>query len=115
MSEEMKEYRRHLVNLKAMAEGDYFKQIALSSLVLLCASLIYFPSLGIYWAISFVSILVSSYSSSLSMDKAIKQVDDETIYKERPGGLYVLMTHALNWIAGASLILGITHLVIMNQ
>ena len=56
------------------------------------------------WALSTFSVLFSYYLSHLALRRAISQVDQGTIYKQRPGGALALCTAALN-AAGAILFL----------
>jgi hypothetical protein len=54
------------------------------------------------WAGSILCVLFSYFLSHLSLRKAIAQVDDGTIYKQKPGGIWATWTACLN-IAGAAL------------
>lgn len=56
------------------------------------------------WAFSTFAVLFSYYLSHLALRKAIAQVDQGTIYKQRPGGAIALCTAGLN-AAGAILFL----------
>lgn len=54
------------------------------------------------WAGSILCVLFSYFLSHLSLRKAIAQVDDGTIYDQKPGGIWATWTAFLN-IAGAAL------------
>ena len=61
----------------------------------------------IAWALSAFAVLLSYYLSHMALRVAIRQVDDGTIYKSRPGGVYARFTAVLN-ISGATLfVLGV--------
>lgn len=59
------------------------------------------------WAGSILCVLFSYFLSHLSLRKAIAQVDDQTIYDQKPGAMWSTWTACLN-IAGAALfVLGV--------
>lgn len=56
------------------------------------------------WAFSTFSVLTSYYLSHLALRSAISQIDDGTIFKQKPGGVFASLTAILN-AAGAVLFL----------
>jgi hypothetical protein len=50
----------------------------------------------IAWALSSFAVLASFYLSHLALRRAIKQVDDGTIYNHRAGGPFSIITAILN-------------------
>lgn len=58
-------------------------------------------------AISLASILISYLFSMESLRKAMRQVDDETIYTKKPGGLSASLTACLRVLASISFLVGI--------
>ena len=58
----------------------------------------------VVWALSTFAVLSSYYLSHLALRRAIAQVDQGTIYRQRPGGALALCTAGLN-AAGAILFL----------
>jgi hypothetical protein len=65
----------------------------------------------IAFAASLALILVSYLFSMAALTKAIKQVDDGTIYKTKTGGLANLITIALNYLSALGVLVGVIGLV----
>lgn len=59
------------------------------------------------WAFSTFVILASYYLSRLALQKAIKQIDDKTIYQSRAGGSYALATAILNALGAILFLIGV--------
>lgn len=60
-----------------------------------------------FWAASTLSVLLSFFTSNLSMRRAVKQCDEGKIHCEPPGGIYAKLTATFNLLGVASLIIGI--------
>ena len=58
------------------------------------------------WGLSLSSVLYSFYSSTSALRKAIVQLDDGTIGKQHPGGVYDLATAVLNAASGLFFLAG---------
>lgn len=54
------------------------------------------------WGLSILAVLASYYLSHLALRRTIAQVDDQSIYRTKPGGMFALFTAILN-AAGAML------------
>jgi hypothetical protein len=63
------------------------------------------------WGLSVACILASLYTGILGLRRAIRQVDDGTIYRQRPGGLFDFLTTLLNPVAGFLFILGLAFMI----
>lgn len=59
------------------------------------------------WAISATAVLFSYYFSVLALRRAVKQLDSQTIFRERPGGVFHVFTMALNAIGGLLFVTGL--------
>ncbi len=64
------------------------------------------------WGLSLAFILSSFYLSRYSLRHAIKQTDEETIYTEKPGGRYAVVTETLNIAGGIAFLIGIILMII---
>jgi hypothetical protein len=60
-----------------------------------------------FWAIALSLVLLSFYLGSKSLRYAMRQVDNQTIATERPGGWYSIITEFANALALASVIIGV--------
>jgi len=59
------------------------------------------------WAFSTFSVLTSYYLSHLALRRAIGQVDDGTIFKQPPGGVFACLTAILNGIGAVLFLIGV--------
>lgn len=66
----------------------------------------------ILWLSSITFILFSFYTSRIAYDKAIKQIDADTIHNEIPGGKWNRFTAFLNFLAILSFIAGTSLIII---
>jgi hypothetical protein len=104
--ESQKSYDRHLISL---AGGGLAISIAFIHNVIgdktiqLSEYLLY---AWILWTSCITLVLLSFYSSRLALDKAIRQLDSESIHKEHPGGFWNRVTSVLNILAGLAFVLG---------
>lgn len=61
----------------------------------------------ILWGSSVTFVLVSFYTSILSLNKSIKQVDSDKTYEEKLGGAYTYLTKFLNPLSGLMFLCGL--------
>lgn len=66
----------------------------------------------IFWLACISFVLFSFYSSRLAYDRAIRQIDMNTIHTEHPGGKWNKLTSVLNFLAGLSFILGTVSIIV---
>lgn len=69
--------------------------------------------LGIAWcllALSIAAILISKLTSQWALRRAIRQVDEGTIGRQRPGARFSAWTASLNVAAGTAFLLGVIFL-----
>ncbi len=107
----LSEYRKFLVAAEQKSQEDFDKTVlALSGGALgisftflkdvIGSNPISHPNLlfasWLAWAFSTFSVLASYYLSHMALRAAIAQVDQGTIYKQRPGGALSLWTAGLN-------------------
>ena len=59
------------------------------------------------WAFSTFSVLTSYYLSHLALRRAISQVDDGTIFKQPPGGVFAHLTAVLNATGAVLFLVGV--------
>jgi hypothetical protein len=59
------------------------------------------------WAFSTFSVLTSFYLSHLALRRAIAQVDDGTIHKQQPGGIFAFLTAVLNATGAVLFLVGV--------
>ncbi len=59
------------------------------------------------WAFSTFSVLISYYLSHLALRRAIGQVDDGTIFKQPPGGVFACLTAILNGTGAVLFLVGV--------
>jgi hypothetical protein len=122
MDKELRDYRNHLILAEQKAQEDFDKAILTLSggaLGILFAFIKDIVDVGnfseplflflswVAWGLSIISVLTSYFCSHLALRKAIKQVDDNKIYNERPGGLYDKFTAVLNGLGGILFLAGV--------
>lgn len=122
MENPLDKYRETLIAAEQKAQEDFDKTVlALSGGALgitfafikdivgdkpiINSDLIFFAWLS--WGISVSVVLLSYYFSHLALRKAIRQVDDAKIHKNRPGGLFDLITGVLNALGGILFLVGV--------
>ena len=117
MDEQLQHYRDILVEARSNAQKSFDKHLLSLSGGALGISIAFVKdiignkqavltqfALGawILWTLSVTLVLVSFFTSRKAFDKAIRQLDDDKIYAEHPGGLLDRLTSLLNYAAGAS-------------
>lgn len=122
MDDTLKEYRQHLVETLQKVSESYDKTVITLSGGALAVSFTFIkdfvgtnqaenPEL-LFWSwvllsISLGSVLLSLFFGTLAFRKAIRQVDDGTIYNSKPGGGFGRMTIILHSSGALFLIVGI--------
>lgn len=64
------------------------------------------------WALSVSSVLLSFFFSHRALKKAVKQLDEDKIHSEPPGGWYNRVTFFLNIGSGISFLAGLIFIII---
>lgn len=118
----MQDYRTLLETLQQKSQADYDKTVlALSGGALgisfafvkdfIGESPIHCPWLLFYawivWGVSISAMLFSFFFSNLALTKAIKQIDENKIRIEHPGGFYDKATACLNIAGGVLFLAGV--------
>ncbi len=123
----LEDYRRHLLDLYQKSQEDYDKTVlSLSSGALgisfafvkdivgsnpiVESSILYWA--WICWGASVACVLVSHLTSSLSLRKAIQQVDNKDVHAKRVGGLYDIITSFLNPMGGLLFLSGLILIIL---
>jgi hypothetical protein len=127
MEKDLKEYRKYLIQTVQKLNENYDKLIITLSGGALALSLVFLKDVikknqiqepillimawGLFIA-SLASILGALLFGIAANKKAIKQVDANTIYKEKPGGLFSKATTILHYASSAFLIIGLISIAI---
>ena len=129
MDDELKEYRKQLLETEQKVGESFHKTILTLSGGALGISFVFIknvvgkgsiisPNFLIYswglFTISLASVLLAQYFGILSYRRAIKQVDKNTIYNEHPGGIWALLMPILNFFSTFSFISGVVLLLIFG-
>ncbi|HLX80602.1 MAG TPA: hypothetical protein VKS43_08460 [Burkholderiales bacterium] len=121
-SDQLLDYRKWLVAAEQKSQEDFDKTVlSLSGGALgisfvflrdvvgpnpiLCPSFLFAAWLA--WAFSTFAVLTSYYLSHLALRRAIEQVDDGTIYQQRPGGAFARWTALLNAVGAILFLAGV--------
>ena len=120
--EHLVEYRKFLVAAEQKSQEDFDKTVLTLSGGALAISFTFLKEVvgtnDIYqpvflvsawwlWAASIFCVLLSYFLSHLSLRKAIQQVDDGTIYSQRPGGRCAIWTASLNIVGAVFFVFGV--------
>lgn len=129
MSSELDQYREGLIEtqrklaenfdnlLVALSGGALGLSITFLKDVIGSNEICYPYFLLIAWALfilSLASILFEILFGILAHKKAIKQVDDNTIYKQKPGGVSSDLSTIFHWLSAVSLVLGLIFISIFS-
>ena len=127
MGNPLDNYREHLIKADQKSQEDFDKTLVTVATSSLGVSLVFIrefvgdgPIASPYiiligWlllASSVGSVLLGFYLSRYALRKAIKQIDEDKIYSERPGGNTALVVEILNGLSGAFLLLGVSAVII---
>jgi hypothetical protein len=119
---QMTDYRNWLINAEQKSQEQFDKTVLSLSGGALGISFVFlkdiigpqsisYPTFLLFawvcWAFSTSSVLFSYHLSHLSLRHAISQVDNETIYVEKPGGKYATWTNYLNKMGLILFLLGV--------
>ena len=125
--EQLAEYRKWLVAAEQKSQEDFDKTILSLSGGALGISFVFLKDVigthpiqqsgfllaaWLAWAFSTFSVLTSYYLSHLALRRAIAQVDDGTIYKQRPGGVFAPWTAVLNAIGAVLFLVGVCSITV---
>ncbi len=66
----------------------------------------------ISWGISITCMLASFYFSQQALRRTIKQIDQNEVYDQSPGGLYAKLTAILNAFGGLLFLVGVILIVV---
>lgn len=129
MSDDLKEYRVHLVEARQKAFDDFDKTVLALSAGALGISITFLKDLlgpgttaysyvvasWVCWSLSILSVLSSYYVSQLTLDRAIGQIDAGD-RPDKPGGLFASITKTLNGLGGLCFLAGlIVFIVFVSQ
>lgn len=126
MEEEIQEYRKLLVTAEQRAQEDFDKTVLALSGGALGISFAFVKNIigdqpavyswallsaWIAWGFSVTCVLASYFVSQIALRHAIKQVDDNKIFEQSPGGIYSKITAVLNAFGGLLFLLGVVLMV----
>ena len=126
-SERLDEYRKTLFEMERQMRSAYDKAVLTLSGGALGISLAFLRDVAdktslkstgwlltawVLWGISVTTVLISFFTSSVAIRKAIEQTDERLIYIETPGGLFNHITKWLNPLAGLLFLLGVIAIVV---
>ncbi len=118
----MAEYRKWLVAAEQKSQDDFDKTVLTLSGGALGISFAFLKDIvgpqpivfsgfllaaWFAWAFSTFSVLTSYYLSHLALRSAIGQVDDGTIFKKPPGGVFACLTAILNGTGAVLFLVGV--------
>lgn len=122
----MQEYRSHLVEARQKAFEDFDKTVLMLSGGALAVSITFVKDLlgpgalayqrcllsaWVCWGVSVLTVLVSYYSSQLTLNRAIRHIDSGA-RSPRPGGFFRTVTLLLNAIGGLLFLTGLILLIV---
>lgn len=117
MSDPLKDYRNQLVVAEQKAQEDFDKTVISLSGGALGVSFVflkdvvasgpvnhktYLLAAWMFWGVSITAVLASFFASTLALRRAIRQVDDNTVYDSKPGAMFAPITNTLNRGVGIS-------------
>jgi hypothetical protein len=126
MDQQLKEYRETLIAAEQQAQQQYDKAILTLSggafgisfafidkvVGSAPASVSWLLVAWVAWGASITVALLSFYSSTLALRRAIEQVNAESVYEDTPGGRFARATKLLNATGGALFFVGVVSLII---
>lgn len=125
MSEDLKDYRKYLVEARQKAFDDFDKTVITLSAAALGISITFLKDLlgpgthsmscivaaWICWTVSVVSVLISYFVSQIALDGAIAAIDTGLL-PAKPGGRFATATKILNAAAGMFFLAGLIMFII---
>ena len=127
MDKDIQEYRSLLISAEQKAQEDYDKTVLSLSGGALGISFAFvkdivgdqpvvYPRLllasWIVWGISIACVLASFFFSQQALRQTIKQVDEDKIREQSPGGVYSWITATLNALGGLLFLVGVVLIVL---
>ncbi len=130
MDDELKKYRWHLIEARQKTAESVSKYLLTISSGAIAFSLSFvtgyikgrsldYTALLILawfsWAMTIGLTIISFYTSLKSIDVALRQTDQESIYEEKPGGTFASVTEMLGGIAGFFFLSGVILMIIFTS
>jgi len=118
----MNDYRKWLIAAEQKSQEDFDKTVLSLSGGALGISFVFLKDVigpqplvlsgfliaaWLTWVFSTFSVLTSFYLSHLALRRAIAQVDDGTIHKQQPGGIFACLTAVLNATGAVLFLVGV--------
>ena len=130
MDDELKKYRWHLIEARqktAESVSKYLLTISSGAIAfslsfvtgyikghsLDCTALLVMA--WISWAMTIALTIISFYTSLKSIDVALRQTDRESIYEEKPGGIFASATELLGGLAGFFFLSGVVFMIVFTS
>ena len=127
MGRDRQDYRSLLIAAEQKAQEDYDKTVLLLSggalgisfafakdivgdQPLVCRGLLL--ASWIAWGISVACVLASFFFSQQALRRTIKQVDEDAIHEQSPGGVYSWITAVFNALGGLLFLAGVAVIVL---
>jgi hypothetical protein len=127
MDKKLEEYRNLLIAADQKAQEDFDKTVLSLSGGALGISFAFVKDIigskptiqpefllaaWVSWGLSVTFVLSSFYFSQQALRQAIKQVDNQEIYKRSPGGLFSRVTAIFNALGGLLFLIGVISMVV---
>jgi len=127
MNEQLQKYRSWLIETERKAQEDFDKTVISLSGGALGISFAFVKDIvgnkpltnsrflmgsWIAWGVSVTCVLASFYFSQQALRRAIKQVDQDEIYEQTPGGFLSKLTTVLNALSALLFLVGLVFIVI---
>lgn len=126
MNPEIREYRSFLIEAEQAAQEHFDKTVLTLSAGAFGVSFAFVENVvgaapqavgwllaaWIAWGASITAVIASFYFSTLSLRRAIEQVDAGSIHEETPGGFYTTITNVLNFAGGSLFFIGALLIVV---
>ena len=124
---ELQAYREHIVRAEQQAQSDFDKTVLTLSGGALGVSFAFLRDVvgsrpadatallvvaWTAWSTSCALVLVSYFLSHLALRRTITQVDEGTIHRERPGGVFDRLTAVTNAVGGVLFVAGLVAMII---
>ncbi|MFH0801162.1 MAG: hypothetical protein V2A78_02065 [bacterium] len=121
-SDRIAQYRASLQQLEQQMQATYDKSVMTLSGAALGLSMTFIKDIAdksnlnatgwllaswIVWGASITFILSSFFTSTLALQKAVQQTDENKIHDEPRGGIYNIFTNFLNVVAGILFVAGV--------
>lgn len=126
MDEDLREYRKFLIDTEQQSQDLYDKTVISLSGGAIAVSFAFYNNFvtgtpeqigylivaWISWGASVTAMICSLYLGTLAFRKCIDQVDEDTVFKESPGGYFSESTKYLNITGGLLFFVGVIAITI---